>query len=150
MKKLFVSLVAVLCLVGVVGCEKVTTYKEGVYEASVIDPYNNENNTASAKITVDKNGKITEVYLDTTYVSNGVETTKKTLKENYNMKKYNASAAGEWYEQVEKLEKAIVEHQGIDFITLDADGKTDAVSGCTIKIDALLNAAKAAIEKAKN
>ena len=64
------------------------------------------------------------------------------------MKKYTPNAAGEWYEQVEKLEKAIVENQGLDFLNLNADGKTDAVSGCTIKIDALYNAAKEALEKA--
>lgn len=149
MKKLFICLVAVLCLAGIVGCEKVESYKEGVYEGSVVDNYNNENNTATAKVTIDKNGKIVEVYLDTTYVKNGQQTTKKTLKEDYNMKKYQASAAGEWYEQVEKLEKAIVENQGIDFLNLDADGKTDAVSGCTIKIDALYKAVEQALSKAK-
>ena len=65
------------------------------------------------------------------------------------MKSY-PRAAGEWYEQVEKLEKAIVENQGTDFITLDKDNKTDAVSGCTIVVDALLGATNDALEKAKN
>lgn len=148
MKKLFICLVAATIVFGITGCEKVASYKEGVYEASVIDNYNNENNTATAKITIDKDGKIKEVYLDTTYVKDGEKTTKKTLKDNYNMKKYTPNAAGEWYEQVEKLEKAIVENQGLDFLNLNADGKTDAVSGCTIKIDALYNAAKEALEKA--
>ena len=66
------------------------------------------------------------------------------------MKTYQPDAVGEWYEQVEALEKAIVEHQGTDFITLDEENKTDAVSGCTIVIDALLGAANEAIEQAKN
>ena len=66
------------------------------------------------------------------------------------MKKYQPSAAGEWYEQVEKLEKAIVENNGVDFITLKDDSTTDAVSGCTIKVDALVEATKQALEKAKN
>src|SRR5574344_1042480 len=147
MKKFLMLSLAVLCLLGVAGCEKVDKgqYKEGTYEASVIDTYNNENNTATAKIVVNKEGKIESVYLDTTY--NG--TTKKTLKDDYNMKKYNPSASGEWYEQVEKLEKAIVEHQGIDFITLDENETTDAVSGCTIKINALLEATKDALNKSK-
>ena len=54
--------------------------------------------------------------------------TKKALKDDYNMKKFNSNAAGEWYEQVEKLEKAIVENQGLDTIKLNSDGTTDAVS----------------------
>ena len=147
MKKVIFSLVLCSLVFLGLGCEKVSQgkYKEGIYEGSVIDEYNNENNTATAKVEVDKTGKIVKVTLDTTY--NG--STKKTLKDDYNMKKYNPSAAGEWYEQVEKLENAIVENQGIDFIKLDNDGKTDAVSGCTIKIDALYKALNMAIEKAK-
>lgn len=147
MKKIITCLFAAICIFGVTGCEKIEKgiYKEGVYEATTIDDYNNENNIASAKVTVNSDGKIESIYLDTTYQG----TTKKALKDDYNMKKYNQAAAGEWYEQVEKLENAIVEHQGVDFITLDNDGKTDAVSGCTIKINALLKAAQDAINKAK-
>ena len=147
MKKVVLSLVLVSTLFVLVGYEKVdkAKYVEGTYEAAVVDDYNNENNIASAKVVVNAKGEIESVYLDTTY--NG--STKKTLGDDYNMKKFNQSAAGEWYEQVEKLEKAIVEKQGIEFITLDNDGKTDAVSGCTIKIDALYKAASEAIAKAK-
>ena len=147
MKKLFLSIALVALVFGVAGCEKVLkgSYKEGTYEATVVDDYNNENNIASAKIVVDANGKIESVYLDTTYKGS----TKKTLKDDYNMKKFNSNAAGEWYEQVEKLEKAIVENQGLDTIKLNSDGTTDAVSGCTIKINALYNAVKDALAKAK-
>lgn len=145
MKKVLFILVASLALVG---CEKANNYKEGTYEANVIDNYNNESNTASAKITIDSNGKITEVYLDTTYVKNGVETTKKALKEDYGMKAYG-SADYEWYEQVEALEQAIIEHQNLDFLNLDEDGYTDTVSKCTIKINALVKAVEEALNKAK-
>lgn len=132
------------------GCSK--SYKEGVYEGAATDNYGGGNNIATAKITIDSEGKITDVYLDTTYTSNGVETTKKTLKDEYGMKIGNSSygtAEYEWYEQVEALEKAVIENQGIDFITLDEDGKTDAVSTCTIAIDALYEALENALNKAK-
>lgn len=140
-----------LCILSVfllLGC---TTgkYKEGVYEKTAVDNYNNEENTASAKITVNDKGEITEVYLDTTYTKNGVKTTKKALGDDYDMKKYNDKAAGEWYEQVEKLEQAVVKNQGITFITLDDEGYTDSVSGCTIKIDALYKALDLALKDAK-
>ena len=65
------------------------------------------------------------------------------------MKTYMPTAAGEWFEQVEKLEQAVVDNQGIDFLNLDEDGYTDAVSGCTIKIDALYKALEDALNQAK-
>ena len=149
MKKYFI--IALVSLVLLSGCGKEETkLKSGVYEGSVVDTYGGENNTATAKVTIDENGKITDVYLDTTYTKDGVETTKKTLKEDYGM--YNhpyGSTVGEWYTQVEALEDAIVENQGIDFLNVDEDGYTDAVSSCTIKIDALVKAYEDAIKKAK-
>ena len=108
-----------------------------------------QNKTATAKVTIDKDGKITSVFLDTTYTKDGVATTKKTLKEEYGMLSPYGSSVGEWYEQVEKLEQAVVEHQGIDFLKLDDEGKTDAVSGCTIKIDAMYEALSKALDSAK-
>ena len=146
MKKVLVGLIALVLVVSVAGCEKVKgKYKEGSYTGSTIDTYNGENNETIAKIVVDANGMIESVYLDTVYQ----DSTKKTLKDDYNMKKFNPSAAGEWYEQVEKLEKAVVDNQGIDFLNLNEDGKTDAVSGCTIKIDALVRALENALVQAK-
>ena len=137
---LFIAIVA-----GFILSSNVFAFEEGEYIGSVVDTYNNENNVATAKITINSKGKIESVYLDTTYQG----TTKKELKDDYNMKKFNSKAAGEWYEQVEKLEDAIVEHNGVGFLELNEDGKTDAVSGCTIKIDALVRAVEDALNKAK-
>lgn len=140
-------LICVFALVLLVGCSN--GYKEGEYTGTAVDSYGGQENTASAKITIDSEGNITDVYLDTTYTTaDGVKTTKKTLGDDYNMKSY-PSAAGEWYEQVEKLEQAVIDNQGINFLNLDEDGYTDAVSGCTIKIDALYEALVDALEKAK-
>lgn len=146
MKKIFLSLVAVAMVFVISGCEKVELgkYVQGTYEGTTIDNYGGEENMAIATIVVNNEGKIESVNLDTTYK----ESTKKELRDDYNMKTYNPNAAGEWYEQVEALEKAIVEHQGLDFLKLNAEGKTDVVSGCTIKIDALVKASQIALEKA--
>lgn len=147
MKKLK-YVVCLLMVVMLVGCGK--KYNAGEYVGSVIDSYGGENNTATAKVTIDDSGKITDVYLDTTYTKDGVETTKKALKEDYGMLNHPyGSTVGEWYQQVEKLEQAVIDNQGIDFLNLDEDGYTDAVSGCTIKIDALYQALNDALEKAK-
>lgn len=144
MKKILFCLCALILTITVCGCEKVG-YKEGTYEGSVIDNYGGEENTATAKVVINNEGKIESVYLDTTYEG----TTKKTLGNDYNMKTYYPQAAGEWFEQVQKLESAVVANQGTAFITLDENGKTDAVSGCTIQIEALVKAIDIALDKAK-
>ena len=148
MKKLLCLLL--VCTVLFTGCSN--SYKEGVYEGNAVDTYGGAENTATAKVIIDSEGKITAVYLDTTYTHNGVQTTKKTLKEEYGMKEGNSSygtAEYEWYEQVEALEQAVIDNQGIDFLNLDENGKTDAVSRCTIVIDALYSALEDALNKAK-
>lgn len=139
-------LLCVFALVLLVGCSK--GYKEGEYTGTAVDSYGGQDNTASAKITINSEGEIVDVYLDTTYTKDGVSTTKKTLGNDYNMMA-NPNASGEWYEQVEKLEQAVVDNQGIDFLNLDEDGYTDAVSGCTIKIDALYEALEDALKQAR-
>lgn len=154
MKK--IALLGTFLLIGLgvfVGCEKVVqptgNYREGTYFGSAVDDYNNEQNVATAVLYVGNDGKIKSLTLDTTYKSGEAITTKKTLGDNYNMKKFNPSASGEWYEQIDKLEKAIIEKQEITFLNLDADGKTDAVSGTTIKINALYEAINNALKQAK-
>lgn len=147
MKKLLC--LSILCLLLFTGCEKLEgKYVEGVYEAATIDFYGGAGNRATAKVTIDKNGFIESIYLDTEYTTeDGIVTTKKTLGYDYGMKNY-PNSAGEWFEQVEKLEQAIVENQGIDFLTLNENNKTDAVAGCTMQIDALKSATSLALEKA--
>ena len=145
MKKLLTLLLVTVLLTG---CGS-NTLKEGTYEGSATDNYGGEENTATAKITIDSEGKITDVYLDTTYTTKeGIKTTKKELKENYGMIKYG-QAQYEWYQQVEALEQAVIDNQGIAFLNIDEDGYTDAVSTCTIKVDALYKALEDALNKAK-
>lgn len=131
------------------GCSK--GYKEGIYTGTASDVYGGQNNTATATVTIDTNGKIIDVDVDTTYTTkDGVTTTKKALGSDYGMlgNPYG-SQIGEWYQQAEALEKYVIDNQGIDKITLDEDGKTDAISGCTIKIDALYSAINNALNQAK-
>jgi len=143
-----ICLISIIGLALLSGCSK--GYKEGVYTGTAIDSYGGQNNTATAIVTVDKNGKITDVNLDTTYTKDGVETTKKTLGDAYGMygNEYG-SKVGEWYTQVEALEKNVVDNQGLDKVKLTDDGYTDTVSGCTIKIDALYEALENALKQAK-
>lgn len=152
MKKIFI--IGILLIVGLfaTGCEKVSEgkYKEGTYFASVIDNYNNQENEATATIYVNEQGVLKSVVLDTTYPKEKGSTTKKALGNDYNMKKYS-SATKEWFEQIELLEKKILDEQGIDFIkwTDTENSTTDSVSGVTIKIDALYKAVDNALKQAQ-
>lgn len=148
MKKALIIMSCIMCIL-VTGCGDVKL-KEGTYKATAVDNYGGQENTASAEVVINSQGKIESVYLDTTYMVDGVQTTKKTLKEDYGMLNHPyGSTVGEWYQQVEKLEVAIVEHQGTKFLMLGEDGKTDAVSGCTIAVSALVEATNKALEQAK-
>ena len=135
-KIIFVLLIAMVLFAG---CSN--KLKAGVYEAENVLP----DSTATVKVTIDKDGKITDVYFDETYDGS----TKKTLGDDYGMKSDWGSQIGEWYEHVAALEKAIVDNQGVATITLTDKGTTDAVSGCTIQIDHLIKAFNDAIAKAK-
>ncbi len=152
MKKRISYLICSFAFAFLIGCSfgNKVQYKEGEYTGSAVDTYGGQENTASAVVIIDSNGKIIDVDLDTTYTTeDGIQTTKKTLGYDYKMKEIMPNAAGEWFEQVEKLEQAVVDEQGIEFLKLDENGKTDAVSGCTIKIDALYEALYNALEQAK-
>lgn len=78
------------------------------------------------------------------------DSTKRKLGDEYKMKQ--ASTIGkEWYEQVDYLQKYILEN-GVDSIKTDKQGKAendDVLSGCTITIDEYLRLVKDAITNAK-
>lgn len=107
---------------------------------------NGEGLTTTAKVTKEGD-KITKVEIDETYKDKeGNDTTKKTLKDDYNMKPVSEQTGigKEWYEQVQYLEKYIVDN-GVDKIQLGDDGKatnTDVLSGCTINIKPYVEAVK--------
>lgn len=139
-----------LCFFVVTGCEKVENgnYKEGTYYGSYIDTYGGTSAVATAVVYVDESGMIKSVFLDTVYKKGDVLTTKKTLKDEYGMKP-NSEVSKEWYEQVNLIEAKVIENQNITFIGLNSDGKTEAIAGVTMKIDALYNALNNALEQAK-
>lgn len=151
MKKIII-IISTLFLINVVtGCEAVTgEYKEGTYFGysydSEYDAY------ALAVVYVDNTGTIKSVFIDTTYInkekSSTTVSTKKVEGDDYKMKVYNQSAAGEWYEQVEKVEKYVVENQKLD-VELNSEGKTDAISGATINISPIKEAVNNALKQAK-
>ena len=55
-----------------------------------------------------------------------------------------------WHEQVDLLEETIVKDEfSLDKITCDDEGKPDAISGVTIKVNGYLDAVQDALDQAK-
>jgi major membrane immunogen (membrane-anchored lipoprotein) len=161
MKKFYSILFVFLASLCLVGCEKATKtgmYKEGTYEGAVTYESYGETYVTTAVIYVDKSGMIQSCYIDSTYTKDGVNTTKKTLGDDYGMKATSENngvieGGAEWYEQVEQIEKKVVEEQNLDWVKWSDDEKTkldvDTISGVTISANTYIEAVSKAMEKAK-
>lgn len=142
MKKLVCMLAAAFVLVGCGGSSEVS----GTAKSEA----NSKGQVTTVELTK-KGDKITKIAIDDTYEHEGEATTKKTLKDGYKMKM--ASSIGkEWWEQIDFLEKFIVEN-GIDKVgALTDEGKPtneDVLTGCTMAIDSYVDTTKKAIDAAK-
>ncbi len=144
------------------GCEKVE--KEGIYKTGTytgVVPYESygKQYVTTATIYVGKYGNIESCYIDSTYQTDaGVITTKKALHDDYAMKETSANigvipGGAEWYEQVEAIEKKVLEEQNLDWVKWSNDTKTkldlDVISGVTITADTYIEAISQAIAQAK-
>lgn len=77
-------------------------------------------------------GRIEWVNWNAVYKDDATQS-KKSAGDAYGMK--SASGIGmEWYQQAEAFESYVIEHQGVDGLTTNDEGKTDAISGCTIAV----------------
>lgn len=150
MKK-FYGLILITLLVLFTGCSKVEKgeYKEGTYFGSVQYESYGKKYVTTAVVYINEDGLIKSVFIDSTYVSNSVQTTKKVLGDNYGMKS-SAASGNEWYQQVEIIEKKVVDKQGITWVKWSDDEKTklDSVSGVTITADKYIQAVDIALNKA--
>ncbi|MFA5407487.1 MAG: hypothetical protein WC343_01800 [Bacilli bacterium] len=154
-KKYGILLVALFVLL--TGCTKVGgSYKEGTYLGSVQYESYGSKYVTTAVIYVDETGLIKSCFIDSTYAKDSVNTTKKTLGNDYGMKESSASmgtieGGAEWYEQINVIEQKIVSEQGIDWVSWsDAEEtKLDSISGVTISANTYIEAVSEALNKAK-
>ena len=105
-------------------------------------------------IYVDSNGAIKSCYIDSTYIKDNINTTKKVLKDDYGMKETSKNigkikGGKEWYEQIKVLEDKIVENQGLDWVKYDSENKLDSISNVTISVDTYIKATENALKQAK-
>lgn len=104
--------------------ENNNSLEDGTYEgkSEVFKPYE-----TTAKYTVE-DGQITEVIFDE-FLEDGTSKKEASKAGEYGSENYTA---GEWYEQIEKLENYVEENQEMPDLT---DGKdTDGVSGATLNL----------------
>jgi hypothetical protein len=155
MKK-FLAIVFCLSVVFLTGCTKVGDYKEGTYFGSVEYESYGKKYVTTAVIYIDKDGVIKSCFIDSTYVKDDVNTTKKVLGDAYGMKDTSAKqgvieGGAEWYEQVEVIEQKVVEEQGLDWVKWADDEKTklDSISGVTITANTYIEAIEKALSQAK-
>ena len=158
MKKILVSLIAVVAVFTLSGCEKVTEgkYKEGTYMGSTTFESYGAKYVTTAVVYVNEDGLIKSCYIDSTYIKDKINTTKKVLGDNYGMKSTSAQAGNitggaEWYEQVKVIENKVVEEQGLDWVkwTDTTNTKLDSISGVTISADSYITAISNALNQAK-
>jgi major membrane immunogen (membrane-anchored lipoprotein) len=159
MKKTLLTLM-IVALVFLTGCTKVDeqgNYKEGTYfgASQAFESYGAKY-VSTATVNVGADGKIKSVFIDSTYNKDGINTTKKTLGDDYGMKDTSANigvipGGAEWYEQINNLEAKIVEEQGLDWLEWSNDEQTltDSVSSVTITVDTYYEAVMNALNQAK-
>ena len=129
------------CLKEAAGITQTLELKDGTYEAKAEAPDNN-GFTDQVTMTV-KDGKITEVNWEAV----GEDGSKKSvLSENG---EYVMTEDGlTWKEQAEALASALIENQSLDFLQVNEQGKTDAVSGVSISVGGFISLAEKCMNEA--
>jgi Na+-translocating ferredoxin:NAD+ oxidoreductase RnfG subunit len=117
------------------------SFTDGTYEAKAAEA--DSNGFIEAVTLTVKDGAITEVNWDAV-TEDGKK--KSIMSENG---EYTMTEDGlTWKEQAEALAKALIENQSLSFLTTDAEGKTDAVTGVSISVNSFINLATKCLEEA--
>ena len=127
------------CLKEAAGITQTLELKDGTYEAKAAD-----NNGFIDQVTMTvADGKITEVNWEAV----GEDGNKKSvLSENG---EYVMTEDGlTWKEQAEALASALIENQSLDFLQVNEQGKTDAVSGVSISVGGFISLAEKCMNEA--
>ena len=174
MKKLLALLFVFTFVFGLAACGT----EQGDYEPGVYFGYSSGHQNSFAVLTVDENGFIVGLLVDTVYLKveeggpvnwvargnerEGIATTKRSLDGGcgYNMwpaqQVVNCEVEGEimWHVQVDMLVEVIIEAQEIP--TFDFDGNyfdheegTDVIAGVSIAVNSYLEAIENALEQAR-
>ena len=174
MKKLFVLFASFALIFVLAACGGET----GDYEPGVYFGYTDGNQNTFAVVTIDENGFISEILVDTVYLKvvddgpvtwldrndnpvDGIATTKRSLDGGcgYNMwpgqPVEDCKVEGQimWHDQVDLVAADVIENQGVPTYDLDGayfdeDG-VDTVAGVTIRVTAYISAIENALDQAR-
>ena len=129
------------CLQEAAGIVQTLELKDGTYEAKA-EAADNNGFTDVVTVTV-KDGKIAEVNWEAVGADGS---TKSVLSENG---EYVMTEDGlTWKEQAEALANALIENQSLDFLQVNEQGKTDAVSGVSISVGGFISLAEKCMNEA--
>ncbi len=138
--------VLALLLLLTTGCGVTAKYQDGVYRAE-----NPEFSDSGWKETVEvtiENGEVVKINWDAIYIDDSIPIRKKQYSKSGLYGMLTVGAIGEWYDQATAAEQFVLEH-GIDALTINSDGRTDAVSGCTIHVDEFAALYRQCLDQAK-
>ena len=136
-KVIAVTLLAAMALTGC-GSKGFTGEKVGKVEDS-------KGNTTMATVQFE-DGKAKSVDIDVKQADGSMKS-EASKSGAYDMKN---EPGKKWHEQVDLLEETIVKDEfSLDKITCDDEGKPDAISGVTIKVNGYLDAVQDALDQAK-
>ncbi len=148
MKKL-VALIMVIAMLALmlVGCD-ILPSKHTLAVGRVVTAKDGETVETVCALVLEKDGRIAFAKIDETQFTEGATSvlSKKALGYDYNMLAYsNPKAIGEWFEQVEYLERALVGKTREEALAMETRSG-ELVSGCTIAIEPYLAAVAAAFD----
>ncbi len=171
MKKTLLSLFVLLLVFTLAACGA----EQGEYTPGIYHGYSVGHQPSIAIVSVDENGMIVNVLIDSVYLKSeadgpvswlsrgneveGIAISKRAYDNGcgYNMhtakQVVNCQVDGElmWWQQVDLIAEAVVANQGLPSWTLDANKITgdDAMSGVTITVDTYIAAIQSALNKAR-
>jgi major membrane immunogen (membrane-anchored lipoprotein) len=93
-------------------------------------------------------GKIVDINWDGVYIDDSIPIRKKQYSKSGLYGMLAGGAKNEWYDQATAAEQFVLEN-GIDALDVGGDGHTDAVSGCTIGVDAFDYLVRACLSQAE-
>lgn len=123
--------VIMLAVVLLAGCGASAKYKDGVYYVEAPE-FAASGWKETVEITIE-DGAIVKINWDAIYKDDSIPIRKKQYSKSGLYGMLAAGAVDEWYDQAIAAEQFVLAN-GIDALSVDEDGYTDAVSGCTVHV----------------
>lgn len=143
--KRIAAMLTALLLIGMLAACSAPKYKDGVYKNEM--PEFDMGWKETVEITI-KNGEIDKVSWDAVAQDEKIPVGKKQYSKSGLYGMLAGGAQNEWCDQA-KLAEDFIMKNGVDAIDVCDDYTTDAIAGCTIKVNELVMLAKECLDQAK-